>query len=257
MGWGVHLFGLCIIWHTSIAEKPQSSLPLIHMSSVRPAGWGFAWSFRSFTLGVKAEGADTVSRWGVACGSRDSRLSAHRQWCCSRGRCRGAHMSVCEADIIFFVSLHVDNGFCQDVILYSMLSHMLTLASETGFQWEFCLIKFIWRLQHCPHKLGCRKCQLQNIYNFIFLSLCIHYHLWDPELLVVIYTFLLSWALKALKACLIHPVTYIHTLQQMHSGETEASVACPRILGLETGEVRRSQSFHSRILKSNRQLSNR
>lgn len=64
MGWGVHLFGLCIIWHTSIAEKPQSSLPLIHMNSVRPAGWGFAWSFRSFTLGVKAEGADTVSRWG-------------------------------------------------------------------------------------------------------------------------------------------------------------------------------------------------
>lgn len=49
MGWGsVHLFGLCIMWHTSITEKAQGLQSLIHRRSVEPAGCRFVWFFWLF-----------------------------------------------------------------------------------------------------------------------------------------------------------------------------------------------------------------
>lgn len=49
MGWGsVHLFGLCIMWHTSITQKAQGLQSLIHRRSVEPAGCRFAWVFWLF-----------------------------------------------------------------------------------------------------------------------------------------------------------------------------------------------------------------
>lgn len=101
MDWGsVHLFGLCIMWHTSITEKAQGLQSLIHRRSVEPAGCRFAWFFGLFFLppgceAGSAEGASEGRVVGATIGGRgvvgwhvagdNSRLSAYRQGCCSRG----------------------------------------------------------------------------------------------------------------------------------------------------------------------------
>lgn len=48
----MHLFGRCIIWHTSVTKKPQGSRCLIHMSTVRPADWEFSSAFQIFLHSV-------------------------------------------------------------------------------------------------------------------------------------------------------------------------------------------------------------
>lgn len=118
---GVHLFGRCIIWHTSITEEPRGSHSLIRVRKVGARRLSGSRLRALFTLGVKTQGgrgrgdikrdALWVNQGGMWL-EKDSRLPAHRQRCCSGGRRRGAHMSLRAADIIFFVRLRVDNGFC-------------------------------------------------------------------------------------------------------------------------------------------------
>lgn len=105
----MHLFGQCIIWHTSMTKKLVGSQCLIHISSMRPADWEFASAFQSsYTVCLEAEVAERErrrrtcrQRWHVA-GETAGCLPTGTD--AAGGAVLGEHTSLCEADIIFFFS---------------------------------------------------------------------------------------------------------------------------------------------------------
>ena len=143
-----------------MTEKPQGSPSLIHISSVGPAGWGFAWSL-FFSGREEREREREREREAVWVGGGGMWLEK-TAGCLPTGTDAAAGAVVrehtCHSVRLTLFSLLVSMWImdsarihCQDVILYSMLPHMLTLAVQTGSQWEFCFIKVTWRIQSFPH----------------------------------------------------------------------------------------------------------
>lgn len=158
MGWGsVHLFGLCIMWHTSITETAQGLQSLIRRRSVEPAGCRFAWFFWLFFFlpaGCEAGLAEGVSEGRVVGATIGGGGWMGGMWLETTAGCPltgkdavagavvgGAHMSPWEADIIFFVSTHVDNGFCPRPLPRCDLIHYTPTYVHPGIlNWLACRI---------------------------------------------------------------------------------------------------------------------